>query len=478
MLILGAWCPAPLIHQDVADAPPPHVAHARLAAVCGTSFILESREGPERLARYSFVGWDPVAQVRCDQNGLHVTGALPGPSLDQSPEEYLRRVLAFYNVDDHQSPFVGGLVGTIGYDFIRAVEPSLENGAPEAWPRFAFGLYLDALVYDHHEGTCRYVSRGEDRSAALLEAIGHEAPPAPLSVGPVEADTDQAAFEEQVRDAQRQIAAGECFQIVLSRRYRARFGGDLGRCYDWLRDNAAVPYLYHLRFAPAGDSPALTLLGASPETLVRVRAGVAETFPIAGTRPVTGDDAADDASAKDLLADRKELAEHAMLVDLARNDLGRVCSPGTVHVAGLMEIQRFRHVQHIVSHVKGTLDPRRDALDALAAVFPAGTVSGAPKIRAMEHIARIEDEANRPRGPYAGAVAYASFNGDFDSAISIRSLSASGSELTIQAGAGIVHRSDPATEFHETRHKAATLLEAVRQFGATVPPEEPLEVET
>ncbi len=476
MLILGARCPPSLIHQDIPNAPPPHVAHARLAATCGTSFILESREGPERLARYSFVGWDPVAQVRCDQHGLHVTGALPAPSLDQDPATYLRRVLAFYHVEDHQSPFVGGLVGTLGYDFIRNIEPGLDAGTPEAWPRFAFGLYLDALVYDHHEGTCHYVSRGEDRSALLLEALDHDAPPAPLSVGPVEADSDQSRFEEQVRDAQTQIAAGECFQIVLSRRYRARFGGDLGRCYDWLRDNAAVPYLYHLRFAAAGGSPALTLLGASPETLVRVRAGVAETFPIAGTRPVTGDDDVDDASAKDLLADRKETAEHAMLVDLARNDLGRVCSPGSVEVASLMEIQRFRHVQHIVSHVTGQLEKGRDALDALAAVFPAGTVSGAPKIRAMEHIARIEGEAAHPRGPYAGAVAYASFNGDFDSAISIRSLSASGSELTIQAGAGIVHRSDPATEFHETRHKAATLLEAVRQFGATVPAEAPVEV--
>ncbi|MGB0651814.1 MAG: anthranilate synthase component I family protein [Thermoplasmatota archaeon] len=459
-----------MIHIPVADAPAPHVAHARLAARSPTSFILESREGPERLARYSFVGWDPAAVVRCDADGLHVSGALPAPSRDQDPLTYLRRVLAFYHTDDHEAPFVGGLVGSVGYDFVRTVEPTLDDGTPEAWPRFVFGLYLDGLVYDHQEGTCTYISRGEDRSAALQAAIGQDAPPAPLAVGPLTASTDQEAFEKQVRGAQGLIRQGEAFQIVLSRRYEASFGGDLGRCYDWLRENAAVPYLFHLRFAAHGDDEEpLTLLGASPETLVRVRRGTARTFPIAGTRPVTGDEAKDDAAAEDLLADPKETAEHAMLVDLARNDLGRVSAPGTVKVASLMEIQRFRHVQHIVSDVEGRLAPGQDALDALAAVFPAGTVSGAPKVRAMEHIAALERHAELPRGPYAGAAAYASFNGDFDSCIAIRSLSAVGSRLAIQAGAGIVHHSRPDAEFHETRHKAATLLEAVQRFGATLP---------
>jgi anthranilate synthase component 1 len=219
-----------------------------------------------------------------------------------------------------------------------------------------------------------------------------------------------------------------------------------------------VPYLYHLRFG--GDEPR-QLVGASPEMLVRVRKGIVETFPIAGTREVTGDEATDAAAATALLVDTKETAEHAMLVDLARNDLGRVCEAGTIDVVSYQQVQRFHRVQHLVSHVRGRLHKNHDAWDALAAVFPAGTVSGAPKVRAMEHIDAIE---SRPRGAYAGSVAYVSFNGDLDSAIAIRSLSAVGGNLTVQAGAGVVHRSDPRMEFEETSHKASTLLQTIAEF--------------
>lgn len=437
------------------EAPPAHEAHARISATCEASFILESREGPRRLARFSIVGFAPAGTITVDQDAIHVTGALPQPSRDQDPIEYLRRVQAFYHVDDHATPFVGGLVGSIGHDAIKLIEPTLEDGQAEPWPRLCFGLYLDALVYDHMEGTTTYVSRGEDRSQQLGQLLAQETTRTAPRVGTLDSPVDDTTFIQRVQQAQDEIARGEAFQIVLSRPFKAQFEGDLGAIYRRLRETEAVPYLYHLRF------PERQLLGASPEMLVRVRAETAETFPIAGTRPVTGDAATDDAAGQEMASDRKETAEHAMLVDLARNDLNRVCKAGSVAVVAYQEVHRFHRVQHLVSHVRGQLDAHRDAWDALAAVFPAGTLSGAPKIRALEHIHRLEARA---RGPYGGAVAYASFNGDFDSAICIRSLSAQDGTMTVQAGAGITHRSDPQAEADETRHKARALLEALESF--------------
>lgn len=433
------------------DAPPPHEAHARLAKHFEATFILESREGPKRMSRYSFVGANPAGIIRFDQE-LTVTGTLPAPSSDQSPLEYLRRVQSFYHIDDHTSPFIGGLVGSFGYDFARVMESSLA-GPQESWPRFELGLYLDALVYDHHEQTVTYVSRGEDRSAQWAAILAQPANAPTLKVEDMITPVADAEFEESVREAQKLIRAGECFQIVLSRPFTAAFTGSLTHLYAALREQHAVPYLFHVRCQGRQQ------VGASPEMLVRVRNGQAETFPIAGTRPITGDTSLDEAAAKDLLADRKETAEHAMLVDLARNDLGRTCNH--VEVQEFQAIKQFRHVQHLVSRVTATLQPGMDALDAFAGVFPAGTVSGAPKIRAMEHIDRLE---RSPRGPYAGAVAYLSFNGDLDSAIAIRSASAQDGILTVQAGAGIVLASDPASEAAETRHKAKAMLHALAPF--------------
>lgn len=460
------------------DAPAPHEAHAHLAAVHATTFILESRDGPERLARYSFVGFAPAATITYDATGLHVDGALPDPGPDPDPLAYLRLIQAEHAAEDHDAPFVGGLVGAIGYDFVRHLEPTLDvprggagdpgSAVEEPWPRFRFGLYLDGLVYDHRRETCHYVSRDDDRSSLVEAALSQEGPTPRLQVGSLRASMDDPTFVEQARKAQHLIRSGECFQIVLSRAFTAPYQGDLHAVYGRLRDAAAVPYLYHLR------DDAHELLGASPESLVRVRRGRVDTFPIAGTRPLTGDAPTDEEAGQDLLRDRKETAEHAMLVDLARNDLSRVCSPGSVQVTEYQGLHRFRTVQHLVSRVEGQLAEGYDALDALAAVFPAGTVSGAPKVRAMEHIDALE---STPRGPYAGAVAYLSFNGDFDAAIAIRSLSATDGTLTVQAGAGVVHRSDPEAEAEETLHKAATMLDALAPFQApdrTRPTEGPL----
>lgn len=444
--------------------PPPHEAHARLAARHATTFLLESRTGPGRLARFSFVGWGPQGVVRLDARGLHTQGNLPAVRPGEPALGYLRRLLRGHRSLDQRSPFVGGLVGSLGSDLVRTLEPTLEDGAREAWPRLELGLYLDAVVYDHARGTAHYVSAGRDRRGDLADALSQHLPRARLEVGPVRASAGRATFTRKVRRAQDLIAAGECFQVVLSRAYDAPYKGDLGAAYTWLRRRAHAPHLFFLRFAGGR-----TLLGASPETLVRVRKGRASTFPIAGTRPLTGDAVRDAAAARDLRRDPKENAEHAMLVDLARNDLARVCRPGTVEVTRWRRVEGFRTVQHLVSEVQGDLADGKDGLDALAAVFPAGTVSGAPKVRALEHIAKLE---RRPRGAYAGGVCYLSFNGDVDSCIAIRALAAGPRRLTIQAGAGIVLGSRADAEFDETRHKARLLLEAVRRFGGGLPRED------
>jgi anthranilate synthase component 1 len=455
-----------MLEVDLPGAPPPHVAHARLAQRHATTFLLESRDGPQRLARHSFVGWSPRGVVRLDATGLRAEGDLPRPDATEPPLDYLRRLLRLHPPAVATSPFAGGLVGCAGFGLVRSLEPSLDGhlGADtDDWPRLVLGLYEDALVHDHATGRTTYVSHGRDRSAELRDALHQESEDRtsqPLRVGRLSATCTDAAFEAKVRQAIELDRAGECFQVVLSRAYEGTFTGPLHQAYAWLRDHANAPHLFFLRFADG-----LQLLGASPETLVRVRSGRAETFPIAGTRPIGATEAETRRLADDLRADAKEAAEHAMLVDLARNDLARVCAAGSVRVARFRDVERFRHVQHLVSLVEGQLAPGRDSLDAFAAVFPAGTVSGAPKLRAVEHLARLE---GRPRGPYGGAVLYASFGGDLDSAIAIRSLSARGDRLTVQAGAGIVLASDPAAEARETRHKMATMLEGLGQFGATV----------
>ncbi|MGB1697970.1 MAG: chorismate-binding protein, partial [Thermoplasmatota archaeon] len=265
------------------DAPPPNEAHARLAANADASFILESREGPKRMSRYSFVGANP-AGVATLTNRLHVDGALPEPGPEETPLAYLRRVQASYHVDDHETPFIGGLVGSFGYDFVQELEPSLAASAPSAssWPKFQLGLYLDALVYDHHEETVHYVSRGEDRYDEWQALLAAPRPAEPLRVGPVSCPVSDDEFKARVEAAKGLIAEGENFQIVLSRPFHADYEGPLGALYDGIRRDHAVPYLFHVRFDRR------ELLGASPEMLVRVRNRRVETFPIAGTRPVTG----------------------------------------------------------------------------------------------------------------------------------------------------------------------------------------------
>jgi anthranilate synthase component 1 len=431
---------------------------ARLFAAHRDGFLLESAEGPERLARYSILGLDPVGTVRLGADRrLATTGDLPPPAEGEAPLAYLRRLLALHPTTDQGYRYLGGLVGSFSYEFVETLERIAPRPHGASVPLFSFGLYLDGLVFDHLTRKVAYFSHGADRSREL-EATLQKAAPAPVAprFSAPRASLDAARFGKMVERAKVDIHEGEIFQVVLSRRFEMDVEGDLLPYYEALKRANPSPYMYYLQ------DDDRRLVGASPEMLVRADGGRVETFPIAGTRPIGRDATETERHQAELLADAKEAAEHAMLVDLARNDVGRVAQYGTVRVAESRKVERFSHVQHLVSKVEGRLRPGQHALDAFAAVFPAGTVSGAPKVRAMEIIRDLEPDA---RGPYAGAVGYFSFNGNADAAITIRTLSAVGRKASVQAGAGIVYDSVPEHETRETEHKARGLLAVAEGFA-------------
>lgn len=417
------------------------------------SFLLESVSGPRKLREYSFIGFDPYLVVRLHDGVLLVEDRTSGDVLEMEvsdPAEALRW-LVLSNPVGSGFRFLGGAVGYLSYDAVRYWEklPDLAKRAGD-FPDMEFAIYDRGFVIDHRMGeTYYYTMRKGDDAPPKIERGQNTAN---LHVSSIKCNVKQSEFEDMVRRAKEYIAAGDIFQVVLSKRYDMQLSGDVCRFYEQLRELNPSPYMYLLKMGER------QLVGASPEMLFRVEGGKVETFPIAGTRPVTSDEEQNRRLAEELLRDPKELAEHVMLVDLARNDLGRVCRYGTVRVSSFMEVHRFSHVQHIVSHVVGELRLGYDCLDALRAVFPAGTVTGAPKVRAMEIIEELERER---RGPYAGCVGYVSFNGSADFAITIRTLAASGGSASIQVGAGIVADSKPEREWMETEHKAAALLAAL-----------------
>lgn len=349
---------------------------------------------------------------------------------------------------------IGGAVGYISYDMVRYYEKIPTSSRDEIrYPDYQMGIYTDGIVYDHRNERAYYYCRAHDRFDQIAETLSDHVEARPLSSSIIGTSMKRDDFEEAVQAAKSYITSGDIFQVVLSKRLHVEFTGDLIDFYRLLRKINPSPYMYFLKFRSRA------VIGSSPEMLVRVEKRKIETYPIAGTRPVTTDDVRNRKLGEEMVADRKERAEHIMLVDLARNDLGRVSQFGTVTVQELMKVRRFSHVQHMVSRVVSNLRPGYTAYDALRAVFPAGTVTGAPKPRAME----IIDELERTRrGPYAGSVGYFSFNGSADFAITIRTLVAQGSRAFIQAGAGIVADSKPEREWMETEHKAEALLHAFR----------------
>ncbi len=475
----GANC-VPIYREVLADLETPVSAYLKIAGGSERAFLLESVEGGERLARYSFIGADPALTLRLHDGRLRRIAA--DGAVDElafaDPLVALREELTRYRtVTIPDLPrFAGGAVGYLGYEAVRYFEelPVPANdalGLPD-------GLFLLAdtlLVFDHVRRRVKAVAHvlpdetGGDVPAAYATAVARidgllgrlRAPlgPAPLAnahpeyfdAAPVHNST-RAEYVAKVRRAQEYIAAGDIFQVVLSQRLDRPTAADPFTIYRALRAVNPSPYMYFLQF---GD---FQIVGASPELLVRLEGGTVTNHPIAGTYPRGADEAEDAELAARLLADEKERAEHVMLVDLGRNDVGRVSVPGSVRVPKLMEIERFSHVMHIVSNVEGTLRPDLTGVDALRACFPAGTVSGAPKIRAMAIIAELERDR---RGPYSGAVGYLGFDGAMDTAITLRTMVVKDGVASMQAGGGIVADSDPGREYDECFHKLGASLRAV-----------------
>ncbi|MGC8873264.1 MAG: anthranilate synthase component I [Chloroflexia bacterium] len=462
------WCERP------ADLETPISVYLKLRGD-GPSFLLESVEKGEHLGRYSFLGVRPKGALVAQDDLVwwHTRGEFPQQMREKDPLEAARTVLSRYRAP--QLPglprLCGGLVGYLSYEAARWFEPVPLARAPGVRVPDACWLLTDTLVvFDHvqhglllmayassADDPDRAYDRAAERIEELLACLEHPsvAPPGPTAreIPPWESNVEPERFEQAVRRAKSYIAAGDIFQVVLSQRFSRPTAADPLSIYRTLRRLNPSPYMFFLELP--GE---LTLIGSSPEMLVRLDGRHAELRPIAGTRPRGHDGESDRLLAEELLTDAKERAEHVMLVDLGRNDLGRVCEYGSVRVPELMTVERYSHVMHLVSRVEGVLRPDLDAFDLLRAAFPAGTVSGAPKIRAMEIIAELEEER---RGPYAGAVGYFSLQGNMDTCITIRTVVLHRGTAYVQAGAGIVADSDPTREYQETCQKARALMEAV-----------------
>ena len=413
------------------------------------SFLFESLTGPEVLSETSVMGFDPKIIFKGYTDRVEIIKDNKATTIQtKNPFEELKKILG--KSDDQSYRYLGGAVGVVNYDAIRLVE-EIPDSHSSPQPLMEFGVYDDGILYDNVHKKLFYFYHDENRFEQFkMSKDSFEE----FHSSKVTPNMDEAKFSEIVNKAKKYIHDGDIFQVVLSRKFTFDTEGDNLKLYKTLRKLNPSPYMYHLK----QDNK--TTIGASPEMLIRITNDKVETFPIAGTRKITDDEEENKRLADELLHDEKELAEHTMLVDLGRNDIGRVCKYGTVHPESLMQIKQFSHVQHIVTHVTGNLAPEKDMFDAFKAVFPAGTVSGAPKVRAMEIIDELETEA---RGPYAGAVGYFSFNGCCDFAIAIRSIFIDGNKGFVQSGAGIVSDSIPKNEFKETEHKAGAMLQAIRE---------------
>ena len=473
----------PIYREIVADMETPVSAYLKVARG-PYSFLLESMEGGERIARYSFIGAEPYRIIRTGIPGAPEalpTGQSPGVvdlgGVD--PLVPIERELGRFTAAevDGLPRFHGGAVGYLGYEAVRYFEklPSPETdvlGLPEA----VFMLTDTLVVFDHRKHKIQVVSHAflnGDVDAAYKSAVAKidrvvdrlrrplEMPsPSPLQEsgpGSVESNMPRSRYEAMVDTAKRYIVDGDVIQAVVAQRFSRRTQVHPFDLYRSVRSVNPSPYMFYLDL---GD---FQLVGASPEMLVRVEGDTVSTNPIAGTRPRGATEEEDLALEEELRTDEKERAEHIMLVDLGRNDIGRVSRPATVKVEQFMDVERFSHVMHLVSQVDGKLREGVSSYDALRACFPAGTVSGAPKIRAMEIIAEVEPDK---RGPYAGAVGYFDFSGNMDTCIAIRTMVVKDGVAYVQAGGGIVYDSVPESEYQETQHKAGALLRAIQEAEA------------
>jgi anthranilate synthase component 1 len=452
----------PVYREIAADGDTPVSAFLKVNGG-GYSFLLESVEGGEKVARYSFIGTEPYRVFRTGEgdNPLHLIAGELG--------KY--RLVPVNGLPD----FCGGAVGYLGYETVRRFEelPSPPSN-PLALPESVFMFVDSLLIFDHATHKIKVLShaRPDDDIDSAYQAATRKIdelinrlkqplePPSletPVESAQISSNLSREKFEASVEKARQYITAGEAIQVVLSQRLSRRTKAHPLNIYQALRAINPSPYMFFL------DLKDFQLIGSSPEILVRAVNGTVTTRPLAGTRPRGKTPAKDKRLEKELRGDEKERAEHIMLVDLGRNDIGRVSLAGTVRVSELMEVERYSHVMHLVTNVEGRLRPELTPLDALRACFPAGTVSGAPKIRAMEIIAELEPDK---RGPYAGCVGYFGFSGNMDTAITIRTIVLRNGTAHVQAGAGIVYDSVPSREYEETLNKARALLSAIEQAEA------------
>ena len=469
----------PVSRRLLADGESPVGVYQKLTKNRENTFLLESAEHDGTWARYSFIGVRSEATLS-EKNGIAYWQGIAPAGAPHGTDPLAALKICASHLRSPQipglPPLTSGLVGFMGYDVVRRLEklPNLTIKDIEL-PELSFMLTSDLAVFDHNNATITLIanainwdgsddrvdeayascqSRLDQMESDLAVSLNSEVQRIPEFTKPVyEANTSSEKFKSSVLEIKEEILSGEAFQVVLSQRFSMKSTADAMDVYRMLRLNNPSPYMYLFRF-----SDGIEIVGSSPEALVKVNQKDVMIHPIAGTRRRSADPREDDELAQELLADPKERAEHLMLVDLGRNDLGRVCAPGTVEVVDFMHIERYSHVMHIVSTVIGKLKEGATPIDALFSVFPAGTLSGAPKPRAMEI---IEEQENTRRGVYGGIVGYIDFTGNLDTAIAIRTALILDGTAYVQAGAGIVADSDPESENQECHNKAAAVLSAV-----------------
>lgn len=419
------------------------------------TFLLESMESDSGLARYSIIGFNPVAKIKAHDHNVIIT--TDTYTFEYTSDNPLLDIKTLIKNDFKEEGFRGGLLGYVSYESIKYFENVPTHKS--IYPDFEFGLFLDCVVYDNIHKTCEYTTLNEDRSDLIKRIYQEEHTNGILEYKLIQEDFTQDEYENAVDETKNLITDGEIFQAVISNSENLVLKGSKLPLYEHLRKINPSPYMYHIKLDQR------EIIGSSPEMLMRLEKGTVESYPIAGTRPRGKNKQEDEELEKSLLNDEKELAEHLMLVDLARNDIGKISKSNTVKLEEFYGIRKFSHVQHIVSHVTGKLNDNLDAIDAFMSLFPAGTLSGAPKIRAMEIINQKEKYA---RGPYGGAVGYFSLNGNADFAITIRTLTTNDNRAEIQAGAGIVYDSIPQSEYEECRRKRQALFQALKESGSEI----------
>lgn len=471
----------PIYKELLGDLETPISALMKLKAKGSHHFLLESVEGGHKIARFSFLGKDPIALFKARGNDIQITG-FQNKKYQGQPLEELKTFFSQFKgqFDPHLPNFSGGGVGYIAYDAIRLVENIPDQGADDFQiPDIYMGVYDHFLVFDNIRHSLLLVANvitflhptleeaytvALEKIKALEVALSQNIPQSnqelptskEISANYWKSNHTAESYQKGVERCKEYILAGDAFQIVLSQRFESELKSEPLQIYRSLRTINPSPYMYYLQLED------LEIVGASPELLVKVHQRTVETRPIAGSRPRGKTLEEDTSLAEELLQDQKERAEHVMLIDLGRNDLGRVCEYGTVKVTELMQIEKYSHIMHIVSNVQGQLRPEVHCLEALMSCFPAGTLSGAPKIRAMEIIDELEPTR---RGLYGGAICYLDFQGNLDSCIAIRTMLAKNKKAYVQAGAGIVADSHPPTEYLETCNKAAAMMRAIENAG-------------